>query len=140
MSALPETRAAESVGSLLSRFADAPYLSEQFWTGVVGAKAVASRDALRGIFDALDRDPKRLGDRGTVLKQQREATVDDLELLDEDIHLLLAELATKRAMRDQIAATRVPEYDPDERAERSEDAQRRERRQDDRASREAVRP
>lgn len=137
---LPEVEAASRVVELVAKYLPArDVLSDAFMQRIGGA-VVAHRHVLRPIFDAVDADPRRLGDRGRVLRRDPVLEFDTLEAIDEELDLLQRELEAKRAMRDLIVSSRAGEYDPDDVAEAREDVKDRERRHDERANREAVRP
>lgn len=115
MSALPETAAKTAIGSLLSKYADAPYLSDEFWAGVVGAKCVANRAAIRRIFDQLDADPNRLEERDKVLRRQHVNEQDSVEWWEEHAHHLRREYEDALAIHERVKAGTMADYSPDER-------------------------
>lgn len=138
MSALPEVDAAARVGSLLSKWADAPYLSPEFWTQVVGAKAVAHRGPLRAIFDAVDQDPRRLREPNNILRQQASASFDDQDAALERLCELEQERAEVVGWLVAMGSPHVDRYDPDEVAADRQDARDRIERQDEAANSTAI--
>lgn len=135
MSALPEVDAAARVGSLLSKWADAPYLSPEFWTQVVGAKAVAHRGPLRAIFDAVDQDPRRLREPNNILRQQASASFDDQDAALERLCELEQERAEVVGWLVAMGSPHVdaPLVDRDERAADEDDRRISQERQDEKA-------
>lgn len=136
---IPEVAAAQRAGSLLRRFVVSPYLTDEFWTEV-GGKCVASRAALRVLFDELDADPRRLGERDKVLRQDRTAEIDDYDLLLEEAAWHKQQWAECCDAAESLRRReRVAEFDVDAREVDREDDRLREQRQDEAARQDAPR-
>lgn len=130
--AIPEVAAAERIASVVSTHLQPAWLTDRALRDI-GMKVVAHRQFVRGVFDELDQDPKRLRERESVRKQQRDATNADasdwfLEQLAYHLHaaeecrVVLRSMPVHRDLyeRDEVDADR-------------EDARERERRQDEAA-------
>lgn len=135
---LPEVTAAELVAELVGQHLSPRWLTEDCLRQI-GGKVVANRAAITAVFTQLDGDPGRLEARDVVLRQQHPAGLSDAEVLDEDITRLTRELLDLRMMRARLTAASVVTFDPDQRDQDREDDRDRERRQVERADREAPR-
>lgn len=134
----PEGQAAARLVSLVGTHLDRKYVTERLLCDIA-AKYVAARDVVRQAFDELDADPKAIGQRDKVLRQQPTATLDQYD------HLLELAAEHKQAWSDLCAEAedlrrrRVAEFDPDAVAEDREDVRAKEQRQDDHAAENAPR-
>jgi hypothetical protein len=120
-SKIPEVRVAERIGSLISRYMQSPYLTDDFWTAV-GGKIAANRGVLRAVFDELDADPKRLRERGSVLRQQQTASLEDRDYWLQEAAIAKAAWREACANAEACGADHRDLYDPDSRGEDEDDA------------------
>ena len=80
---IPETTAAERLADLAGTHLQPAWLTRDALVAVM-SKVVAARPAVRQVFDDLDADPNHIGDRGTVLQQQRRNELSDADALLEE--------------------------------------------------------
>lgn len=111
---LPETAVAQRVGALLGKHLDPAWLTPRALTAI-GNKVVANRAALRVLFDEVDADPRRLGDRKSVLRQDRPGSLSHEDVLLERLHHIDREREELLGWLRSMRSVHV-EYDPDERA------------------------
>lgn len=106
--------------------------TDAFYDGL-GNRLVANALLVRGYLAPVVESEK------AQLKQQRTANYDDVDALEEDLHLLEQEIRAKAAMLVDARARRAREYDPDEVAQDREDRRDAEARHDERAAADAPR-
>jgi hypothetical protein len=87
---LPESVAAERIAAAVSPHLSPAWLTERCIRDLC-LKIVSHRDFVRAVFDELDQDPKRIGDRGDLLKQQATASMSDEDAILERLHHLRSE-------------------------------------------------
>lgn len=104
-------------------------------------KAVAHRGFFRQVFDELDAPGSgALSDRGTVLRQQSTASLDDQDWILERLHEIGQERDRLEGWLRQMGSPYVDRYDAQERGEDEDDRRISDERRADEANREAVRP
>lgn len=118
-----ERIAAERIGRVISKHLDPGHWhTPRFWTEV-GAKSIAHRGYIRGVFDELDADPRRIGaGNEPQRRQQQTARLDDADFWAEHVGHLRRELVDAEAIWERVKAGHVDRYDPDTRAADEDDA------------------
>lgn len=131
---LPETAAARRIGSLLAQHLHTPYLTPDFFAAI-GAKCIANRQVIGAVFAEVDADPKRLPDRGKVLRQQATSSLSDEDHVLERLHHLKAEESYLNSVLAAMGSVYAPKLrDADEAAEDAEDRRLAEQRHDQHAA------
>lgn len=130
---IPEVVAAEKIADLLDKHQDPRWFTPAALQ-YLGRKVVGYRNAIRPILDELDADPKRLPDRGFVLRQQSSQSYDGQDAILERLYEIERE---RLDLYGQLAAMGSPyarDLDVDERGEREDDARISRDRQDEDAA------
>jgi hypothetical protein len=116
MTLLPESVAAERIAAAVSPHLSPAWLTERCIRDLC-LKLVAHRDFVRAVFDELDADAKRIGDRGEVLKQQATSSLSDEDAILERLHHLRSEESYLNACLTAMGSRYAPKLrDEDERA------------------------
>lgn len=114
MTALPESKAAARLASMVATHLDPAWLTDAALCAVM-SKLVAAPSFVRQVLDDLEQDPKAIGQRGEVLKQARTASFSDEDVLLEELHQAEQDVARLRGLLAAKGSVYVDRFDPDER-------------------------
>lgn len=138
MSAVPEVDAAERIANMVAAWLEPAWLTDDCLRAVAG-KLVAHRDAVRGVFDALDADPQRLPLPRVERRQQRVADLDDQDAWLEELREAEDRAGYARGVLRALSSPHIDRYSRDDVDQARQDQRDNEQAHDEHAAENAPR-